>query len=286
MVRMAFPEVKIIPEESLDEAFQRAFSALKDAGYDPIEPESINALLSSKTFGKLFNVFTKETNEIFYVCTSVWTESITLNVLNDLLRLRMTAPEIAHTGRVVIRFLSGHPVPPSLEYILSDTSHGRFESACMLRLKLPAPLSPADMPSIGERALVLMKEIYRDPPRLEDLASAEKIDRIILNEMRAGAPHNQSLPDDAYSPDYSLIAVGTILGEMLRRNPALDARWVKSPECLMNVGVEIKLKVGGQAVTVNPLGKIVKLYRTGVSEAVAPFIAAVLQHLMKSHGIQ
>jgi hypothetical protein len=73
---------------------------------------------------------------------------------------------------------------------------------------------------------------------------------------------------------------------MLRRNPALDARWIKSTECLMNVGVEIKLKVGGPSVTVNPLGKVVKLYRTGVSEAVAPFIAAALQHLMKSHGIQ
>lgn len=283
---MHWPEIKVKPEEPLDDAFMRAVVALQEAGHEPIEPESINALLSSKGFGKIFNVFTKDTNELFYVCTSVWTESTTLAALNDLLRLRMTAPEISHTGRVVIRFVSGHPVPKSLEYILSDTSHGRFESTCMLRLKIPSPLTPPEMPKIGDRGMTIMKEIYRDPPRLEDLASAEKIDRIILNEMRGGAKHNESLPDDAYSPDYSLIAVGAILGEMLRRNPAIDARWINSDECLMNIGLEMKLKVGGKPVTVNPLGKIVKLYRTGVSEAVAPFIAAALQHLMKSHGIQ
>jgi hypothetical protein len=37
-------------------------------------------------------------------------------------------------------------------------------------------------------------------------------------------------------------------------------------------------------MTLNPIGKVYKLYRVGVSEAVAPFIAAVLQHLMKSNG--
>lgn len=276
-----FETIRVRPDEPLDDAYERVLYEIGRTGLPTYAPDLINRNLRSRDFGRILNVFEPGVNHVVYVCTGEWTADATLAALNDLLVVRLA--DIASLGgRPVFTFISACPVPDVMRYVFSDTPQGLFEALCMRDLALANPLSPEQARHAGEKTAAAVQQAFHVALQWGDLNEARRIDELVLDHMRPTPDRAAKIPEGAFQPQYGLIGLGCLLGEMLRRHPPLDAAWLATPESLLGVALGVRLKGRAEGVVADPIFRVMKLYSSGASESALQFTRTLLAILYRS----
>lgn len=276
-----FETLRVAKDEPLEDAYERILYEIGKTGLPTYAPDLINKNLRSREFGRIINVFEQGVNHVVYVCTGEWTADATLAALNDLLVVRL-ADVASLGGRPVFTFISACPAPDVMRYVFADTPQGLFEAHCMRDLPLGNPLPPEHAQQAGEKAVAAVQAAFHLVLEWGDLTEARKIDAIVLDHMRPTSDRAAKVPDSEFQPQYGLIGLGCLLGEMLRRHPQLDATWLPTPQSLLGVAMGVKLKGQPKGVVADSIFRVMKLYSSGESESALEFTKTLLTVLSKT----
>jgi len=291
---MKFPEVALAVGDDLDESYHYILDRFIQAGFEPQTLEDITAQLPCRDSLRLFTLNSSSNLYIFVVVANPWSEELVIDVLNSLLSLR----QFTQGPRMCFHFLTAHPLPPPLAYIFEDSFRGALECEALLEIRFDF-----DRAMDLERPSYLARQCQRwiqdhfhhtlYPHRLETLTW---INQLILEQLRAPHAPDQPLDEIGYEPMNSLFALGCFVGEVILHQPKLEGRWVQGePGLVIQVcpkqtparswfswlepPVPSPPPDWDQALTLNPIGKVIHLFREGEGEDLVLFAEIVLSQL-------
>jgi len=223
-------------------------------------------------------LFTAQDREHIYtgvVYPGEWTDE----AVNGVLTLAaIILPEPMNDGLFLV---AAREPPSALQYVTGRHPRETFTVEAMNEVQNGPPFGPASAPeytTVGRDLLATQFDVEVD---LEDLDSLERLDDVVLTELRTVEDHER--PQEGYVPHEALLTIGTLAGEVMRRAFERDhdasVRWSDGTD-VSSTGVALTVEVGEEEVTVNPVGKAFKLFENGSEDSLAFMYqtsAAVLQ---------
>ncbi|WP_218082819.1 hypothetical protein [Anthocerotibacter panamensis] len=296
---MKFPEVALAVGESLEPAFHYVLERFEQAGFSPQNLQEITRQLPCAESIALFSINGSNCLYLFVVVTAPWEEELLVDVLNSLLSLRHSA-----SGQPLnFRFLTAHPLPPVLAYLFEDSVRGLLECEALLEIRFDERM-PLDRPTyLARQCQRWIQDYFHHTLYPHQLESLDWINQLILDHLRSPYLLDQPVDEAAYEPMNTLIALGCFVGEVLAHQPQVYGRWIYSPVidsvalqlCHRPAPPKSKSWFGWleppepdsppdweHALILNPIGKVVKLFREGGIENLTVFAEVVLNQVEAS----
>jgi hypothetical protein len=295
---MNFPEVALAVGDSLQDALDYVLARFTQAGFTTQRLDEIAQQLPCRESVALFSVQSSQYLYLFVVVTDPWRERLVIDLLNSLMSLRQAAP----SQRLVFQFCSAHPLPQVLAYLFEDSIRGTLECDALLEVRFDfEERIPTDRPpQLARQCQRWVQDYCHHTLYPDQLTTLGWINQFIIEELRAPWPPGQPAPERGYEPINSLIALGCFVGEVLLSQPQACGRWVPGnllggialQLCPRNTPIKGKswftwrepLEIDPepnweQSILVDPLGKVVRLFREGEEQNLLLFAEVVLGQL-------
>jgi hypothetical protein len=215
----SFPEVPIPPEEGIREADERVRRAYSRRGIELSSYENLNTFFPTSTACHFYHAQLASRRVVVVVAVVAWTEDLAAAVLEVLLSLRVDPDPPGLPP--VFQFHSAHPIPPVLATLFGQTPASNFECLALLAVGFGSNLLPQRAYQLAAMAMHLLRECLGVHTALDDPQGLEVIAEVVRRDFSA-----ERFPEDG-APQNALLALGFLLGEMLRSRLAYTSRWVK-----------------------------------------------------------
>lgn len=259
------PDVELEPGMDLDEAHERAVGAFDEAGFYVTEGTIMNSVDGPLDgAAKLFNFHDDAGMYTGVVYADEWDEEVANGVLSLASSIR---PEPSDGVFVV----SATEPPAALEYLTG--AHPR--SAYALEAKGEVQNGPAFAADAAEHYAAVGRELvarhFGVEVDVDDVDELETIDDLVLSELRP--EDDPERPAQGYVPHDALVPIGTLAGEVMRsgfeRDHGASTAW-SDGQGVSSTGVALTVTApDGGEITVNPVGKVFKLFENGSEDSVA-----------------
>lgn len=182
---------------------------LTERGFAPFDPSAaladspIRGFASYLTWQERF--LEGDVHHVAFVVTEEWTPARTRAFVDFFGPMPAMTPVQAGAPR--FHFVSRYPVPPAAQYVFSNEWYGSLESRLATELR-DAPADPADAPVFAQRVRLVFRQWGIEIP--EGRGAIE-----ILDAARAALP--PAIEPDGWRPHGTLMALGLLLGDELRR---------------------------------------------------------------------
>lgn len=272
----AFPPVDLDDEPSLDTAHERTLEVFRDAGYRVTAGDLLNSMPDNPVdgVGKLFLFYSEREMYTGVVYVGDWTESDTQAVVS-LARYLRADEEL--DGLHVVSAVE----PPSAVSYLTSTHAGAAVTLDAMADLVGTPQLSADSASefadLGAELMARHAELHVDRT---DTGTLARLDEFVLDVLRPVADHHVS--HEGYVPREALLPIGALAGEVIRngleRELPVRVEWGTDTE-ISSIGVVLQVTTADTdgTLTVNPVGKTLKLYRSGDSETLAGLYETCVQ---------
>jgi hypothetical protein len=211
-INKIFPEIKILPRQDLDEAYDIVTATFDAAGHRVYRPAYLNSVISAGEFSRIFNVYENDTKYTFFVFSTRLDEGNVNKVLNSF-------SQPGDKSRV--HFLSPYPLPGILNFIGKNSPAAFFELEAIRNLKNLENLADApELLSHFSNILSTLAKKYFDLEIGYDIPqSLKNLEKLIINFYRNGEDYEplQEVEMD-YFPYYSLVLFGLYICGLLIRN--------------------------------------------------------------------
>lgn len=259
------PDVDLEPGMDLDEAHERAVSAFEEAGYH-VTPGNLMNSVGGPADGvaKLFNFQPEGEMHTGVVYTGDWSEDDANAVLNLVSGIR------TDVGADGLHIVSPVEPPETLQYLTGTHPRGAFAMAAMVEVQNGVAFTPESVPRYADVGRDLLAEHLEAEADVEDLASLELLDDVVLTALRRVDEEEQ--PFEGYEPREALMTVGALAGEVMRNGfeaeLPVETEWTDAG-AMSSTGVALSVERTDEdeGATVNPVGKTLKLYRNGATDS-------------------
>ncbi len=293
---MIFPQITLAVGDALEDSYAYILERFIETGLAPQPLEDVTRQLPCGDRIALFTLHGSNRIHIFVVVTDPWEEELLVDLLNSLLSLRQSAlPQ-----RLMFHFFSAHPLPEALGYIFGADLRADLECDALVEIRFEfGPDTPADRPGyLARQCQCWIQDHFHHtlyPQRLETLAW---INQLVLEQLRDPVLPHETVEAPSYEPVNSLIALGCFVGEVLAHQPQLQGRWVRNTWA---EGMVLQLcpqlpknrswlswpepNPGNDSgdwtnsIIIDPVGKVIKLFREGAAEDLTVFAEVVLSRL-------
>lgn len=260
------PDVDLQPGVDLEAAHERTLEAFEEAGYHTTTMDMLTSMVKLEGTAKLFNFFDGDPVHTCVVHTGEWNETVTNGILNVALTVRS---EMDDGGGIYV--VSENEPPDAISYVSGTDPRGGFALAAMAEVQNGPEFSAASAQHYAKVGRKLLDEHFGVHIDADDADALEQIDDVVLSRLRPIDDRERSY--DVYVPRAALIAVGTLAGEVMRywfeQDHDMGTSWVSADISSTGVALQISPDEDGDGVTVNPVGKALKLYESGESDSIA-----------------
>lgn len=252
----------------VEEAARRVFGGLSAAR--PIDDMNVAGLRVALSDGVLVAVV-----------AGPWTGALELGVLNVLLKL--TNYMETKVGATRVALVAPRPLPASLRYIFSSTPQGRFERLAIGqsgRYQVQVPIDPKDVDGLTSLAGQLLHVCFEGEASgtMEDVPALEQL---VLHRLRYPAEPSETMPAGGYTPISSLLLLGLLVGQSIRKAAHSPAAWEVDPQEYFGLGMSTYIRSIGSRGVARVIGKMFKLYMNGSEDS----IDALARHVVEESRV-
>jgi hypothetical protein len=263
-----FPSVDLDRGMDLDTAHERTLDAFGDAGYRVTAGDLLNSMPDNPVdgVGRLFLFYTPTEMYTGVVYVGDWNDSDVRAVVS--LARYLQADEDLDGLHVVAAVAP----PPAVRYLTSAETRARVALDAEAELPDDGTISPATAPDAADIGADLLSRHWDLHVDRSDTATLDRLDQFVFDVLRPVADHAET--HEAYVPREALLVVGALAGEVMRegleRELPVTVAWATDEE-ISTTGVVLRVTTpeADGTLTVNPVGKTFKLYRSGESERLA-----------------
>jgi hypothetical protein len=264
---VAFPTVDLDAGMDLDAAHERTLAAFESAGYSVTAGDLLNSMPENPVegVGKLFLFYSATEMYTGVVYVGDWSESDAAAVVSLARYLR------SDEDLDGLHVVSAVALPPAVTYLA--TTHPRAAFALDARdERTDRAFTAESAPAFADLGADLLDRHVDVRLDRTDTGSLARLDGVVLDELRPLPDHGGRY--DGYVPREALLALGALAGEVMRhgleRELPVAVEWGTDEE-IASTGVVLQITTEGAdgSLTVNPVGKAFKLFRSGESERLA-----------------
>jgi hypothetical protein len=262
-----------------DTAHERTLDAFEAAGYTVTAGDVLNSMPDNPVegVGTLFLFYTATEMYTGLVYVGDWTESDTAAVVS-LARYLQDDDDLDG-----LHVVSAVDPPDAVKYL--TTTHPRSAFALDATADRPGTFTPESAPEFADLGAALLARHFDVRIDRTDTGTLAGLDEIVLDELRPIRAHDERY--EGYVPREALLAVGALAGEVMRhgleresyahdgsdgatRGVSVTVDWGVDEE-ISSTGVVLRITTADAdgALTVNPVGKTFKLYRSGAGDSLA-----------------
>jgi hypothetical protein len=271
-----FPAVALDAGMDLDTAHERTLTAFADAGYRVTAGDLLNSMPDNPVegVGKLF---------LFYTSTAMYTGVVYVgDWCNPDVRAVVSLARYLQDDEDLdgLHVVSALDSPPAVRYLTAGGTSARFALDAEAELPDDAGISAETAPAAADVGADLLTRHGDVQVDRSDTATLDRLDQFVLDVLRPVADHTET--DEAYVPREALLVVGALAGEVMRtgleRELPVTVAWGADEE-ISTTGVVLRVTSpeADGSLTVNPVGKVFKLYESGQSERLADLYETVLR---------
>ena len=280
--RERFPSVDLDAGTDLQTAHERALAAFEAAGYRVTAGDLLNTMPENPVegVGKLFLFYSSTEMFTGVVYVGDWTVSDTEAVVSLAQYLRVDEDLDG------LHVVSTHEPPAAVTYLTATHPRAAFALDARRDAEMVPAFSPASAQKyadLGTDLLARHADLRVDRADTETLA---RLDAFVLDVLRVAPPDER---DDGYVPREALLAVGALAGEVIRhsleRAMPVTVTWGTDEE-ISRTGVVLVVTTAEAdgTLTVNPVGKAFKLFRSGESERLADLYETCVRSVERAVG--
>jgi hypothetical protein len=277
-----FPSVDLEAETDLETAHDRALATFEEAGYHVTAGDLLNTMPENPVegVGKLFLFYSATEMFTGVVYVGDWGASDTEAVVSLAQYLRVDEDLDG------LHVVSTHEPPAAVTYFTATHPRAAFALDARRDVKAAPAFSPASAPAyadLGADLLARHADLRVDRTDVETLA---RLDAFVLDVLRLAAPDEQT---DGFVPREALLVVGALAGEVIRhgleRSLPVTVTW-ETDEEISSTGVVLAVTTdeADGTLTINPVGKAFKLFRSGEAERLADLYETCVQTIDRAVG--
>ncbi|MCA9123199.1 MAG: hypothetical protein H6822_12740 [Planctomycetaceae bacterium] len=272
----SLPKCELSPGMHLTAAFEHVAKTYEAAGFQVHRPIIQNSMPQNPLFGIAMTLtFHPHDENCVIVYPGVWTDEAVLAVLNYVNAFSGTGRQHYIVGR--------EPTPEILDYLTSGSAGASFALMCLAKFHDRAGLTSVAMADIADAAQSLLRDEFSIEIDRSNESSLDVLDEFVLNTLRTEP--DSSAHQHGYVPTSAMIGIGALAGEIMRAClvalPEIEINWIlpDRPISRFGIALEVTRSVSKglifkavqreQVAIINPLGKTVKLFESGVGDSLA-----------------